>query len=673
MKLNFLWHMHQPDYRDASGIMQLPWVVLHALKDYYDMPWMMARVQGMKATFNVTPSLIKQLQLYSKDILLYDRFLSLWILEPYSLAEEDKVWLIKTCKSSNYENMVLPLDRYKELYDQESYTHAELIELEVLFLLSWCGNYLRQNDQNIQKLLFKQREYTQYDKEVLIKTLQDFMREIFPYYKELHAVGLITISTTPLNHPILPLLMDMNNALSAHPMTNIPANHIPLEDDALSQVQEARELFADVFGFMPSGFWPAEGAVDPKSVALLHSQSVEWIATDEAILFRSLETNEKKALYNLYDYKGMKICFRDHYLSDLIGFAYRHKEANEAVTDFILKLQQIQIAQSDALVSVILDGENAWEFYKSNGYDFFEALYTKLSSLTWCQTLTMDEVKNLEPKELQKLAPGSWIHGEFNTWVGHKEKTRGWELLFMTKHDYDHHKDTIDLSKEESIKEHFLAAECSDWFWWYGDDHYSEYAIEFDALFRSHLIAIYDLMGITPPTDLFMAIIEHKSAQDFWLLPKSDISPNINGKHDSFFEWIGCGVVDETKVFSTMDMERGPVKRILYGQDQQKLYFSFEADKSALCENNSLEIIIEPQGIRGKLNFPDQGIVMDEVKVYSVCSDLLELSIEKEKLDSKEVLIRFEIAQGEKVIQILPSFGELKIELDDDYSREWFV
>ncbi|QOP42287.1 glycoside hydrolase family 57 protein [Sulfurimonas marina] len=673
MKLSFLWHMHQPDYTDASGVMQLPWVFLHAIKDYYDMPWIVEGKEGLKATFNITPSLIKQLQLYANDLSKNDKFLTLLRDDTAKLQDEEKAWIVKICKSSNYETMIKPFKRYKELFAQYDYNRCELIELEVLFILSWCGNYLRQNSSVVQELLEKERDYNEYDKKHLLDELQNFMRGIFDYFKELAAKGSISFSTTPLNHPILPLLLDMNNALDAHPMTNIPKNHISLEEDARLQVQRAQEIFEDVFGFKPSGFWPAEGAVDQKSVALYNSQSVGWIATDEAILFKSLNKTDKELLYYPYIYNGMRICFRDHYLSDLIGFTYRHKNAESAAVDFIKELQKIESKNSDPLVCVILDGENAWEFYKANGYEFFQSLYTKLQSLSWCQTLTMDEVCQLPAKKLEHLAPGSWIHGEFNTWVGGSEKTRGWELLFMTKQDYEHHKEQLEPKKQELITQHFLAAECSDWFWWYGDDHFSEFEEEFDELFRNHLITIYNLLEIAPPADLYIPITQHKSTQNFWLHPKSDISPMINGKRDSFFEWIGCGVVDETKVFSTMDMARGPINKIFYGQDKKKLYFSFEADMESLCENDSLEIILEPGNIHGKITLPNETIVIDEVEIFSVCDELLEMSITKENLDSNEILIRFEIEKDGKVVQILPSFGELKINLYDDYSHEWFV
>ena len=455
--------------------------------------------------------------------------------------------------------------------------------------------------------------------------------------------------------------------------TEIPKDAMNLEEDARLHVNKAKDLFYETFGYMPTGFWPAEGAVDTKSVALLKECGVAWIATDEEILFRSLHASSRENLYSPYMYNGMRIVFRNHYLSDLIGFTYSKLSAEQASLNFMQELEKIEGSNADATAFVILDGENAWEFFGNNGFDFFDLLYRNLQESLWCKMLTMDEVLELPAQELSTLAAGSWIHGNFNTWVGHGEKTRAWELIYLTKRDYEHHKASLDEDTKNKISEHFLTAESSDWFWWYGDDHYSEFGLEFDELFRSHLIEIYNLINITPPTDLFIPIVEHKSTQNFWLQPQSDITPRINGKHDSFFEWIGCGIVDESKLFSTMDKERGPIKKILYGQDDEKIYFAFEGRMQDLCRNDTLEIIIEPIGIRGKIVFDTQKIFIGNLEVLAMCDDLLEMSIDKSKITVDEISIKFELEKDGHIVQILPGFGELKIDLSNDYSRNWFI
>jgi len=665
--------MHQPDYRDSSGIIQMPWVFLHAIKDYYDMPWMLARHNGLKATFNITAPLIQQLKLYYNAPEESDKFLALWLKNPSLLEEEDRKWVIKLCKSTQFDTMVKPFERYSELYYQEHLNNLELIDLEVLFILSWCGEYLRRDNEVIKALIDKKRDYSYDDKSLLLEELSRFVSGIFSYYAKLRNSGVITISTTPLNHPILPLLMDMQNAIKANVNTKIPKDYIKLEDDALLQVTRAKDLFYDTFGFEAEGFWPAEGAVDEKSVELLKSCGIKWIATDEEILFKSLNSKDRKNLYTPYNYNDLCIGFRDHYLSDLIGFTYRHQDSSSASRHFMGELEKIQQANTDASLFVILDGENAWEFFQNNGFDFFNALYSDLSSCSWCKTMRMDEISKLPKENLLSLAPGSWINGSFNTWVGHSEKTRAWELIFLTKRDYKHHYSELDEDTKSKIQDHFLAAECSDWFWWYGDDHFTEFGTEFDELFRMHLIDIYDLIGIKAPSDLFIPIIKDRSAGNFWLKPQSDISPVINGKHDSFFKWIGCGVVDESKLFSTMDRQRGPIQKINYGQDDEKIYFAFEGKIKEMCSASSISIIIDPINIKGKLSFETKKTFIGNLEVDTACEDWFEIAVDKNKIDKDEISIRFELEKDGNIIQILPGFGELKIDLSRDYSQNWFV
>jgi len=679
MQLAFLWHMHQPNYRDASGIMQMPWVFLHAIKDYYDMPWMLARHPSLKATFNITPPLIEQINLYADSIEKNDRFFSLWVKHPSELNETDRQWMIKMCKSGPYETMVEPIEPYSHLYHLEEYNDDELCDMEVWFILAWCGVYLRAHNEIVKELLTAKNGFNYDQKLALLRTLGDFISTIFPYYAKLQKEGTISLSTTPLNHPILPLLIDMHNAEIAHPGTNVPEHPLSLEEDAKLQISEAQAIFRETFGHDAIGFWPAEGAVDERTATLYRDAGLKWIATDEAILFKSLGSDQRDALYYPYRHNGVTIGFRDHKLSDLIGFTYRFWGADRAADHFVSSLQSIDQEGENRTVFVILDGENAWEFYANNAFDFFDALYRKLSETEWCSTLGMDEIAQREARELTYLAPGSWIHGEFNTWVGHHEKTRGWELIYMTRRDYEHHKPGLDSETKASIKHHFLAAECSDWFWWYGDDHFTEFSVEFDELFRSHLVQIYGLMRVSPPSDLYTPIISARSGEDFLLQPQFPIQPIINGRYNSFFEWVGCGIVDETKLFSTMDRVRGPVERIRFGQNGQMVYCAFEGDMKKLSGCDKLNITIEPlqayfeMEIESLCASHNATLESKGVTLEFSCGSWLEFSMDFDTTEAKEVQIRFEIERDGIIIQTLPGYGELELVLDTTYAENWFV
>lgn len=653
--------------------MRMPWVFLHAIKDYYEMPWLLSKYPGIKATFNITAPLIEQLNLY-RDPLKYDYFLSLWERDPSTLNEEQREQLIKTSKSTQYETMIQPIAHLDRLYNKKSLENAELIDFELLIMLAWCGNYLRQESTLVKQLFKKERGYTQEDKRALLDELTLFIEKILPFYASLQKEGVISLSTTPYNHPILPLLLNMENAKIANEHTTIVENHISLREDAVEQVQRSIKLYEESFGEKPRGFWPAEGAVDEESIAIYKEHGIEWIATDEAILFRSLDDDsDRKKLYMPYDFNGVSIGFRDHGLSDLIGFNYRFKSGQSASKHFMQMLEPIARENENATLFVILDGENAWEFFENNAYEFFTALYQRFSDTPWCSTITMDEATQIKQRgALQRVAAGSWIHGNFDTWSGNSEKNRAWELIYQTKRDYSHHENSISTEIAKEVKFHFLAAECSDWFWWYGDDHSTEFGLEFDRLFREHLLSIYTLIHMSPPAELYLPIVTHKSDAAFLIKPLSSISPLIDGKVSSFFEWLGSGTIDESKLYSTMDRVRGPIEKIHYGQDETKVYLAFEGAMVLLEKSKlQLEIIIEETQeiicFDMHKDYKDNGIQL-------VIDERIELELEKWHFkDCLQVHLRFEILQGEEIIQTMPGYGALTINTKEDYAANWFV
>jgi len=677
LNLCFFWHMHQPDYRREDGMMSMPWVFLHAIKDYYEMPWLLWRYKGLRASFNITAPLIEQINLY-REPLKNDYFLSLWHKAPSELESSQREWLIKTMKSTQYETMIAPLAYLSTLYNKESLSDSELEDFELLFMLTWCGHYLRQENEVVKRLFKKEKGFTQSDKKELLESLTAFVATILPLYARLLDEGIISLSTTPYNHPILPLLLDMNNAKVANPHTKLVENPISLKADACLQIERAIDLYKKSFGKKPTGFWPAEGGVCEESVALYKEYGIEWIATDEAILFASL--NEQKAdnyprenLYMPYDFNGVNIGFRDHGLSDLIGFTYRFKSAQNASEHFMSSLASIAKQSNEATVFVILDGENAWEFFPNNAYDFFHALYRELSQSSWCKTLTMDDSKRVKKRAtLTSLRAGSWIHGNFDTWSGDSEKNRAWELIYQTKRDVSHHLKNADERLLETIESHFLAAECSDWFWWYGDDHSTEFASEFDTLFRSHLITIYRLLEINPPAELFIPINSHKADASFFIKPKYSISPQIDGAKSSFFEWLGCGVIDERKLYSTMDRVRGPIEIIRYAQDEESIYVAFEGTIASISKETTL-LIITIEETQEQLSCSLDKSKKSSKFDYTV-GDLIELRLSKSCAMHHTILhLRFELLTGEKIIQIVPSYGALKIDINEDYAANWFV
>ncbi len=685
--LNFLWHMHQPYYRDdQSGEIIMPWVFLHAIKDYYDMPWYLERIPGVKATFNLVPSLLVQLKAYeSFDV--PDKLLSALRKEVDALDDEEKNYLARHLFFANVEHMIKPLARYDSLYEKkmlfaddaevaQAFDHQEWLDLQVLYLLAWCGVYLRTHNEVVRRLLDKGALFTQEEKIDLLRTLADFIKTIIPYYQKLAQKGRIEISTTPFNHPITPLLLDIENGKRANPQTQIPTVQGSLHEDALEQIDRAIAYYHKVFGTDPVGFWPAEGAVSYDFLEILQRHGVKWAATDEEILYKTLKKHDKNAIYrrNILHFSEGEIAlfFRDHALSDLIGFTYSGWDATRAVEDFLHRLEQIhQSSETDTMVNVILDGENAWEYYPNNADTFFRQLYTKLAETPWLETGLMSEsMQNdrIPQTDLQFLEPGSWIGGNFNIWIGHPEKNRAWELIYRTKADYDAVAGKLDPQVKRQIRKEFLVAESSDWFWWYGDDHHTDEKDTFDMLFRKHLINIYHLMNRMPPQDLFTPIIskEHRSTHRFLHEPISMISPQIDGRISNFFEWIGAGEMHFAYELSAMNTQNFPVEKMRFGWDREYCYFALEGE---IFSGSEVEIILETEDREFRFISSE---TLQKTRESAFCSGkIFELAIEKERIWNRP--FRFQIEKAGSIVQQLPLYSKIELAKMDHLERYWFI
>jgi len=680
--------MHQPYYKDdCTNTTLMPWVFLHAIKDYYDIPWYLEKFPNIKATFNLVPSLLVQLQDYIEDN-ANDKFMKILKKDVYSLTNKEELFLSEYLFLANEQHMVKPLERYHELLLKyksqnqsfEIFSKEELIELEVLFLLSWCGNYLRQNNELVILLLNQGRTFSQEQKNELIEELFLFLNELIPYYKKLQDSQQIDISTTPFYHPILPLLIDRQSAKDAKNDVVLPKSSAQYKDFAALQVKTAVDFFEKTFEKKPKGFWPSEGSVSPKTISLLASNNVKWACSDEEILFKTLKNSNKELLYKPYTLKtengNVNLFFRDKYLSDLIGFAYSKKSAKEAASDFVSHLKNIYLnAPTSPVVPVILDGENAWEFYPDNAQPFFEELYKLLDKQDWCETVLFDDVPNIEDlefTELNTLASGSWINGNFDIWIGCDEKNRAWELLDLTKNRFDKVQNSLSEETLEKVKKEFMIALGSDWFWWYGDDHYTELNHQFDEQFRAHLKNVFELMNEEVPTEIFVPIVKKEKINQINILQKDFISPVVDGNMSNFFEWLNCGRMDIKKEFSTMDSSASIVEYLYYGVDKQNnLYLYLKGNKVPNKEILELRITLND-----KIFIFDIKKGIGTVEQNGTYFDLafgngIEIKIYDFKL--KKVNFSFELYEDKKKIQRYPLYDETVLDFENLFLKSWYI
>lgn len=534
LALIILWHMHQPDYRDPeTGHFVLPWVYLHALKDYSDMAAHLEAYPRMHAVVNFVPILVEQLEDYGQQFetgSFRDPLLSLLGHADFAaLQEADRHFILERCFHANVATMIAPFAPYQRLYEQYTgakakgadpaagFSAAMLADLITWYHLAWMGETERRVRGLFAELAAKGQGFTVGERLRLRKFIGDVLQSIIPRYRALAARGQIELSATPYSHPLAPLLIDFSSTREAAPDAELP--HVPGYPGGTERVRahiaRARADHDQWFGGAPQGIWPAEGAVSRDFLALLGETHTGWAATSAAVLANSLRRypvadapppgEQVYFSYRLHDAPAPVLFFRDEELSDLIGFEYKTWWASDAAKHFVGRLEKIRARIPDGetrVVSVILDGENAWEHYPYNGFYFFKELYGRLEAHADIQPTTFSAHLAAHPlatRRLEGLAAGSWVHGNFLKWIGSPDKNRAWELLCGAKQAYDQ---AFPSGAPPATERLLRACESSDWFWWFGDYDPHGTVASFDSLFRKNLRALYRALGVAPPAVL---------------------------------------------------------------------------------------------------------------------------------------------------------------------------
>jgi len=481
--VNIIWHMHQPYYWDEDqGVFVLPWVRTHATKDYLFMGKLLERFPQVKVTFNFVPSLLHQMQLYLEG--KEDRVMVLAKKKVSSLTEEEKRTILDQFFWVSSPRTYAAFPRYGELREkvslgEQSFTEQDFLDLQVLYQLIWFDPLTLQEDPDIRTLREKGRNYREEDKETIWRVTQKIFAEIFREYRKLLEAGQIEISFSPFYHPILPLLVDTGIARVAHPGVSLPEVGFAFPQDARVQIRRGKEFSQVVWGKEVRGMWPSEGSVSEAVISLAAEEGVSWMATDEGILWKSEGNDTANGPYLPYRYGQMAMFFRDRAISDAIGFEYHRFPVSGAIEDFVGRMHDLKrrlfasSTEKPYVLSIVLDGENAWEYYVDNGLPFLSELYQVLSRDPEISTITPSQYlsEHVSLPELKSVAPGSWIFGNFDTWIGHWEKNRAWEELGRARVRFEALKAHLSREVREKVEELFYQAEGSDWFWWLGEDH----------------------------------------------------------------------------------------------------------------------------------------------------------------------------------------------------------
>jgi alpha-amylase/alpha-mannosidase (GH57 family) len=602
--LLFLWHMHQPYYKDlVTGEYRLPWVRLHALKDYYGMVKLLDEFPGLHQTFNLVPSLITQLQEYVNGR-AQDPFLQVAAMPAAEMNLAERQFAVQYLFQANAENMIGRYPRYRELSQQfngrpqdaqsnaRRMSDGDVTDLQVLSQIAWMDEFFL-DDPVVGELISKGREFSLKDQEQVIAIQQNFLAKVLPAYAAAGKRGAIEISTSPFYHPILPLVCDTNVGAVSHHGLPLPSQGFQHPEDAREQIERGLMLHEQVFGAKPKGMWPSEGSVSNEALAIAHGLGVKWMATDEGVLCRSLGTifqrngtgtldaDSAGQLYQIFrwqqDAAEMSMVFRDHSLSDLIGFVYSGVPPREAADDFIrrvkLAAEPVMTKGKTAVVPIILDGENAWEYYPQSGREFLRRLYDGIQKDPSIAALTVSEAIEREPAmaTIGSIVPGSWINSNFDVWIGAPEDNVAWDQLTAAREFFTANASKASAQQAALAYEELLIAEGSDWNWWYGPEHHSANDRDFDELYRKHLSNVYLALGGTPP-DVLAQPIAGAHAKPQFTPQTAYIHPAVDGKNIGYFEWLGAASHAADRHSSAMHGKVFLLDTGYAGIDEENLY-----------------------------------------------------------------------------------------------------
>jgi alpha-amylase/alpha-mannosidase (GH57 family) len=695
----FLWHMHQPFYKDlVTGEYKLPWTRMHALKDYYGMVKVLEDFPQIHQTFNLVPSMLVQIEDYASGQAM-DPFLRVALKAAEELTDSEQDFILRYFFQANPARMIHRYPRYGELYElwvstgrnagraKRLFNHQAFRDLQVLSQLAWFDEEFLEKDRSVSGLARKGRDFTLADQQVLGRKQIEVIGKVIPVYRDFAARGQIEVSTTPFYHPILPLICDTQIAEIAHPYVPLPSR-FRYPQDARHQLNTARTYMDNQAGLHPRGLWPSEGSVSDEALHLAAEAGFQWFATDNGVLGRTLGQDPGPAVtYKPYLWKQgehqLHGLFRDHYLSDLIGFVYAKMGAAEAAAHFLDRIHDncrgILQSGRDALVPIFLDGENAWEYYELSGRPFLRELYRRITDDPGITALTVSEaLQRVNSQEIPGIFPGSWIDANFDVWIGAEEDNQAWEYLLRARQTYDRvvqspESATLSAESRKLAYEELLIAEGSDWNWWYGPEHESANRPEFDQLFRDHLANVYTALRLTPPDELSRPILR-ASVAEFHQPPTGPVKAKVDGEVNSYFEWLGSGVYRVDHRSGAMHGQRFFVQEMRYGSDGQNMYLRLDFVENSNLQGTELRFNIQRMDASGQqatrvfpLSGSSDGIEAAFEKICEIKFSLASIGIQM----GESVRFQISLWQGGLPMDALPPQGW--IEMSTVEPMEWLL
>jgi len=721
--LVMIWHMHQPQYRDpATGRYLLPWTRLHALKDYYGMVKLFEEFPSLHATFNLVPALGHQIEEYASGD-FHEVWLDAAMSPADSLTPEQKAEILVRAFQLNLDRMMSRWPRFVEIYQLVAAAGSEAAQgmslrdwrdLQLLSQLAWMDEEYLAGDPVVKALAAQGADFSEDDKAALREKQVELLGRVLPEYAKVSQLGQIEISTTPFYHPILPLVCDTRVAQESNPRSPQLAPPFVHPEDAQEQLARARRFHQSRFGRAPAGFWPSEGSVSDAALSIAAEMGFRWFASDEGVLGRTLQVgfgrdaagvpDNLDRLYSPWrfhlpggDIVGL---FRDHYLSDLVGFVYSRMSAEAAAEDLHHRIRAIGDRAASArplTVPLILDGENAWEYFPGNGREFLRRFYSRIQNDPAIRALTASEAVAAagELPVLSHIVPGSWINANFDIWAGSAEDIRAWELLRDARDVFqrarrasaNHGPSAVPPERLAHAYESILTSEGSDWCWWYGPEHSSANDAEFDSIYRTHLTEVYVAIGAEAPETLAQPI-KRPSERALVISPSDYLRVSVDGRETSYFEWLGAGLYSADLQESAMHGRTHHLHELRYGFDRDTLFVRVDWVPGALEELRECEFHLRVKGegdavlivqvAEGKIighSVEQDGacLLAGAAKVRVAIGAILEASIARELVPSAgrtSLEIGVALWHGGLPVDVLPAQGVLAVSIGEE-SYSW--
>lgn len=587
--------MHQPVYQlTPTGDFLMPWVRLHAVKDYLDMALYVEKFKNLKLNINIVPILLDSLIDYAEND-IHDLHSRLTVTDIQELSSDDKEFIINNFFDANYHSMILPNKEYNRLYqkyqtsdssDINIFSEQEYSDLMALFNLVWFDTVHKTTVPEIKKLIKKGKNYTLQDRKRIIELQRNMIKEIIPTYKKLLHEGKLEVTTSPYYHPILPILLNIGETVNTA-QSNLPES-LDMELDAKEQTKMALDRIEEIFEVRPKGVWPSEHCVSPDVIKLFKELGVQWTVSDEGILSESIDSEFSRDfrgymedpyhILKTYKNNDVNILFRDSFLANLISFEYPKHSAQGAAKDLYERIKIIQsklLSSPDEnhILTIAMDGENCWESYSDNGFTFLNTIYSLIDNDDTLETvLISDYMEKDTQKQLTKISSGSWVNRNFKLWIDEPLKNLAWTYLKRVRDDYSAYAlQNPDAPNLYAAKRELFICEGSDWFWWYGEPNDSGRDNIFDYIFREHLKNVYNYLGLQTPEYLDIPLISAINKPSRF--PKGLFTPNLDGTDDDNDSWLNAGCIK---------IPDGPVlkenkfyDKICFGYDKNNLYLRF--------------------------------------------------------------------------------------------------